>query len=167
LIDAIEVARRARSQLGRGTKYDLGRGGWDPEALVAADAKGRCDCSGFVAWCVHECRHVSLRLYTDYLGNWVETSAMVRDAKSPFGMFQQVAWSAAKPGMVIVYGDSGDGHQGHCGIIVEVDSTGPTSVVHCSKGGFERHGDAIQETGVDHFASRGAIVAECASVRYA
>lgn len=153
-----EVVARARSQIGLPTRYELGRGGFYPSALTAADAMGRCDCSGFVAWIFKTPRHVDIPEYAAELGNWVETSAIVRDAKLPYGMFNEVPLAQAEAGMVIVYGDN-QGHQGHVGIVVEVGSAGPTSVVHCSKGNYLRAGDAIQETDPAVFFHHNAIVA--------
>ena len=165
-----EVVERARSQVGgtHPTKYELGRGGFYPHALTAADSVGRCDCSGFVAWCLACCRQIDHPAYKAELGNWVETSAMVRDARnSELGMFALVATDKAEPGMVYVWGDPKSGRgQGHCGIITEVGEAGPIKVVHCSKGNFTQTGDAIQETNPSIFVANHAIVARCAHVEH-
>ena len=166
LIPASEVVARARSQIGRKTKYELGRGGHYPDSLMPADSVGRCDCSGFVAWCFREPRKVQLSIYKPYLGNWVETSAIVRDAhRIGVGLFDIVTTKDALPGMVLVYGDKGKG-QGHVGIISEIGPLGPAKVVHCSKGNFDNFGDAVRETGPEIFVSHGAIVARCIAADY-
>jgi len=159
-----DVIARARSQLGMKIKYESGRGGFYPGSLTAADVLGRCCCSGFVAWCLNTPRRVDLPMYQAELGSWVETSAIVRDARWPFGMFQEVPIAAALAGMVLVYPDR-PGHQGHVGIVT-VD--GPALlVIHCSSSNYVRTGDAIQETGPEVFLARHAIAARCAHVRYA
>lgn len=166
LIEPAEVVARARSQIGMRTVYDLGRGGYYPGSLTAADSKGRCDCSGFVAWSLKESRHVDLSIYVEQLGHWIETSAIVRDAMRPFGMFDRVPVSLAQPGMVLVYGDQG-GHQGHVGVISEVALGAVSKVVHCSKGNYTATGDAIQETGPQVFlANPATIVARFANVHH-
>jgi hypothetical protein len=159
-----EVISRARSQLGMKTRYESGRGGFFPGSLTAADAMGRCCCSGFVAWCLNTPRRVDLPMYQAELGSWVETSAIVRDARRPFGMFQQVPIEDAEPGMVLCYGDR-PGHQGHVGIITVAGP--PLLVIHCSSSNYVRTGDAIQETGPELFIARHAICARCAHVDYA
>lgn len=163
-----EVLARARGQIGRGTKYELSRGGFYPQSLTAADSVGRCDCSGFVAWCLNACRQIDHPAYKAELGNWVETSAIVRDAKrSALGMFALVDTASAEPGMLYVWGDpkSGKG-QGHVGIISAVGPDGPSKVIHCSKGNWNTTGDAIQETGPQVFVANHAIVARCIHVAH-
>lgn len=166
LLEPTEVVTRARSQIGLKTIYDLGRGGFYPGSLTAADTKGRCDCSGFVAWCLKESRYVTFEMYVAELGHWVETSAIVRDANRPFGMFNRVPMGQAQPGMVIVYGDR-PGHQGHVGIISEVGSGAIRKVVHCAKSNYLHTGDAIQETSPEIFlANPHTIVARFANVNH-
>lgn len=168
-----EVVSRARSQLAgkNPTKYELGRGGFHPQSLTAADTMGRCDCSGFVAWCLGASRHIDHPAYLQELGQWVETSAIVRDARrSEHGMFALVALGEARPGMVYVWGDPKSGRgQGHCGIITEINPNAgpwgaPHKVIHCSKGNYTSTGDAIQETTTELFVRNHAIVARCIHV---
>lgn len=159
-----EVLIRARKAIGHGCIYGLGKGGMKPNAGFPWDDEKHCDCSGFVAWCLGVSRKTDSPLYVPYLGHWLETTAVVRDAVSPFGMFEKVEWALAEIGDVLVYGDHGGG-QGHIGIVSQVEEmAGPTDVIHCSKGESVRHGDAIAETSVGIFRQHGAIAARCALV---
>jgi hypothetical protein len=146
---------RALSAKGHAILYELTCGGWHPgDALPTRD--GKCDCSGFVAWCVGLCRQTG-----DERFRWVETTAIVHDALGDELYFSHVRWADAQPGDLIVYGDrkSADGskHQGHVGIVSAVDATGPLKVVHCSKGASLATGDAITETSPDAWRARGIV----------
>jgi cell wall-associated NlpC family hydrolase len=157
---------RALSARGFATRYKLGAGGRDPMlkhpgARVAGALE--CDCSGFAAWCVGVDRYLPNGAVPHLPGGeWFETSALVRDARSPFGFVAEVPWTAALPGDLVVYGDS-RGRQGHVGVVVESDFTGPTQVAHCSTGNARR-GDAIAVTGPEVFIRGGALVARVAWV---
>ena len=156
------------SAVSRGCKYKLGAGGrlwhkgtpWTPALMT-------CDCSGFVAWCIGEDRHTNHPWYRALNGGWLETTAILRDAREPaFGMFAEVAWEAALPGDFLVWGDSG-GKQGHVGIVTTVGGAlhrGPTLVAHCSMGNWRQTKDAIGVTDATIFLSHGAAVARCALV---
>jgi len=163
---ADEVVVRARVCIGRGCVYALGHGGMHPAAMYpwpTGMPNLGCDCSGFVAWCLG----VSRMLTKDHphyeFGGWFETSAVFRDARSEFGFVNEILWTLAQPGDILVWGDH-DGHQGHIGIVSESDGSGPTKVIHCSKGNWRDTGDAIQETDVHLFKTNGAIAAEVAWV---
>lgn len=163
---ATEVVSRARSAIGHGCVYQLGKGGMHPENLQPwppSMPNLGCDCSGFVAWCLGVSRSLAKNHPHYEFGGWFETSAVARDAKSEFGFVNEVLWTLAQPGDILVWGDH-DGHQGHIGIVSEADATGPTRVVHCSKGNWRTTGDAIQETDVAIFKANGAIAAEVAWV---
>lgn len=159
---------RARSMVGQGCHYKLGCGGGAGVPAVPWDHNHNCDCSGFVAWCLGVDRHTTHPYYKAMNGGWLETTAIFRDCADAFGMFDGVEWAAARPGMIVVYGDRTDAgglhHQGHIGIVSAVDETGPTQAIHCSSGNFKATGDAIRETAVLVFASHGARVARCALV---
>lgn len=157
----VEVVTRAMSAAGRGCKYGLGKGGFDPAAPHPWNSRLECDCSGFVAWALGVSRHTDHPWYRQINGGWLETSAIVRDAiMRGLGMFDLVAWREARPGHLVVYGDSG-GRQGHVGIVAEVGADGPLTAIHCSKGNEVRFGDAIHETGVVLWKERNGIVARC------
>ena len=151
------LVERARSAAGFGTKYKLGKGGFNPASPHPWSSLGECDCSGFIAWVLGISRHTDNPWYRKQNGGWLETTAIVRDCGTPFGFFDKREWTQARPGDLIVYGDSG-GKQGHVGLITEVDATGPVKAIHCSSGN-SRGGDAIRETGVDIWKKRGGIVA--------
>ena len=159
-----EAIARARSAIGHHCVYALGKGGMHPASPTPWPAglpNLGCDCSGFVAWCLG----VSRMLTKDHphypFGGWFETSALARDARSPFGFVAEVPWAEALPGDILVWGD-GNGHQGHVGLVSEVDADGPAKVVHCSSGNWRRAGDAVQETDVDIFRRNGALAARVA-----
>lgn len=163
---AADVVARARGAIGHGCVYALGKGGMHPASPTPWPTglpNVGCDCSGFVAWCLG----VSRMLTKDHphyeFGGWFETSAIARDARSEFGFVNEVLWSLALPGDLLVWGDH-DGHQGHVGIVSECDETGPVRVIHCSRGNWRDHGDAIAETGVEVFRRNNAIAAEVAWV---
>ena len=160
---ADDLIVRARSVIGQGCVYKLGMGGrlwhrktpWHPGTL-------ECDCSGFIAWVGGVDRHTDNPWYVKQNGGWLETSAIVRDAKEQgLGMFDQVPWEQARPGMLVVYGDH-DGKQGHVGLVSGVNDDGPLHVVHCSAGNTRAFKDAIQETSAGLWQLHGGIVARWA-----
>lgn len=156
----IEMLARLRSTIGRNTVYALGQGGFrpgNPMPWRSAPADG-CDCSGFASWFFEQPRKVNLDMYARWNGGWFETSAIVRDANSPYGFFRGIPWSECRVGDVLVWGDRGAA-QGHIGIVSEWTLSGPSLVVHCSRGNFNRTGDAIAETDVGIFQRNGAIAA--------
>lgn len=155
-----DVVARALGAIGKGCKYKLGAGGrrwhkdtpWFPIVMT-------CDCSGFVAWCLDVDRYVKHERYAPWFGNWLETTAILKDAKDPaHGFFSEVPWHEARLGDLLVYGD-GDGRQGHVGVVSSASPTGPLSVIHCSMGNWKLEGDAIRQTDVRLFLYRRAIVA--------
>lgn len=153
-----QVVERARSACGKGIHYKLGAGGRDPHRPLPA-ADGLCDCSGFVAWCLGIDRFIpnALLPHLPDGGDWFETTAVYRDARSPFGFVDEVPWRAAQIGDLVVWPDRGR-KQGHIGIVTMVSTAGegPVLVVHCSVGN-DRKGDAIAETSSDIFFNNGAI----------
>lgn len=164
---ADEVVKRARSVISKGCAYKLGKGGFSPTSPVPWSSLGECDCSGFISWAIGVSRQTDNPWYKKQNGGWFETSAIVADCKTPFGFFDEVRWEEAKPGMLLVWGDSKAGgkvRQGHVGIIGAAHSGEPYSVIHCSSGNFRKLGDAILETGVEIFQANAAIVARCAFV---
>lgn len=166
MIDAAEVLTRARSAIGKGCIYRLGKGGFAPGSTTPYLTIGTgCDCSGFAAWCNKVSRLLTNVPHYEGFGNWFETSALVRDARSSFGFVTEVPWHAARPGMLLVWGDH-DGHQGHVGICSEVGADGPTKAIHCSTGNLRAFGDAIAETSADLFKHNGALVAAVSWVNY-
>lgn len=156
-----QVVARARSAIGQKTIYGLGKGGRDPHEAHPGKV---CDCSGFAAWCVGVDRYLpNDGIPTSPFGAWFETTALAKDAQSPYGFVAQVAWPEALPGDLLVWGDSPTG-QGHVGVVASLGIAGPETVVHCSVGNFKRLGDAISETSPGIFKSHGALVARVAWV---
>lgn len=158
-----EVVERARSAIGHHTIYALGKGGYNPASPFPWSSLGECDCSGFVAWCLMMSRHLDHPWYLAENGGWLETTAIVRDAMSPFGFFQKVDWLQARPGDLLVYGDH-DGKQGHVGVVSALDAEGPAAAIHCSSGNYRTRGDAIQETIAALWKMRPSIVARYALI---
>lgn len=152
LTSPADLLARARSALGRKIAYELGKGGLKPAAASPADGAGECDCSGYVAWCLGMSRMTEHPLYQAFNGGWINTDAIVHDARRPTGFFEQL--NRPRVGCLIVY-PSGNGHKvGHVGIVTAVDAGGSVAkVIHCSSGNFRRTGDAVGETGPEVFQS--------------
>jgi hypothetical protein len=155
MISQKSVVEKARSAIGHKCLYKLGAGG-GTGGLPFAPENPECDCSGFASWVYGVKRKVSVPMYEKWNGGWFETTAIYRDANSPYGFFTKV--EEAKPGDVLVWGDS-KGKQGHIGIVGQVSEGKPVSVIHCSKGNGIKYGDAIQETSPTVFISNNAIIA--------
>lgn len=158
-----EAAERALSAVGRGTVYKLGAGGMDPEKPLGHVS----DCSGFVAWAMGVSRKTDHPWYRHFNGGWLETSAIVRDARTPnAGLFTLVEWPEAQVGDLLVWGDH-NGHQGHVGMVTATvplqegifDQVDRLHVTHCSLGNFRTAEDAVQSTSARMFAQNLAIVA--------
>lgn len=160
---AAEVAQRAQSARGHDCTYRLGKGGFNPASPYPWNSHGECDCSGFAAWCLGFPRHVDHPWYVQMNGGWIETSQIVRDALSPFGFFEKIDWAQARLGDLIVYGDH-DGHQGHVGVITDLDGDGPKMVTHCSLGNFRTFGDAIGESVPGLWKMHNGIIARAAGI---
>jgi len=124
-----------------------------------------CDCTGFCAWANRVSRYVEKWNPMYELGDWFESTVIVRDAKSPFGFVDLVPMKLARPGMLFVWGDV-KGRSGHAGIITEVAAAGPVRVIHCSRGNEKAYGDAVYETDAGIFYRNGAIVARLGFVDY-
>lgn len=154
-----DVVARAAFAIGRQTAYKLGAGGRDPRAAHPA-VDGRCDCSGFAAWCLGIDRYLpnDLMEALPVFEKWFETGQLYADARSPWGIVTEVPWLSALPGDVLLRGDEGK-RQGHIGVVTACDHTGPIRVVHCSSGNWRTEGDAIQETGVELFVRNRALAA--------
>jgi hypothetical protein len=135
-----EVIQRARHATTLPISYCLGAGGMKPGRPTPADAMGRCDCSGFVCWCLGLCRQTEDPALSQALGAWINTDAMVRDLR---GAQLLLRVSPPKVGAVVVYPGPPRRAVGHCGIIVAVD---PIRVIHCSALNWRSAGRAICET---------------------
>lgn len=156
------VVARARGAVGAGTHYELGAGGRDPRTTRPGP---KCDCSGFAAWCLGVDRYLP-NAGVPHLpdGEWLETTALFRDARSPFGFVTDVAWTAAQPGDLLVWPDAGK-RQGHVGVVSAAKpGVGPRLVVHCAVSNERRTGDAVAETGSELFERAGAIAVRVAWV---
>jgi hypothetical protein len=153
-----DMIARARSAVGRRTKYQLGEGGTRPAAeLPGAPLKG-CDCSGYVCWCLGIARHTDHNLYAHFNGGWINTDAIVHDACAHSGFFYKI--ESPKVGAIIVYPSQRPSRKyGHVGIVTEVKQGKMSKVIHCSSGNYANLGDAIAETGPETFANKGTILA--------
>lgn len=163
-----ELVERARSVIGKGCVYGLGKGGMRPHDPHPWNSERKCDCSGFAAWALRVSRETDNPWYRQQNGGWIETSAIVRDCETPFGFFALVHKKDARVGDLLVYGDrmskAGKPQQGHVGICTQVGAKGPEMVVHCSRGNERKTGDAIRETDASWWYLADGIVARCAWV---
>ncbi|GLO11945.1 hypothetical protein PPUJ20028_05260 [Pseudomonas putida] len=145
---------RATSGAGKKTIYK------SPGKMPSFDASvwpynSQNDCSGYVDWCLRFSpnRKVDHPLYKKINGGWFETSGIHADGLASTGYFSRI--ENAKPGAILVYpdytGSDGNSHDGHMGIVLEVNGgkgvKGVTKIVHCSNGAYTKLGDAIQITG--------------------
>ena len=128
---------RARSSTGKGVRYKLGKGGFDPSRKMTVT----CDCSGFVAWAIGIPRELP-----PGSGNWLQTTTYWEGGGSAgAGLFDLIPENFAEPGDIIVYPDRGN-KQGHMGVVSALESGYVTKVIHCSTGNDRTFNDAIQET---------------------
>lgn len=143
---------RAMSGIDKKTSYK------SPGKMPSFDAsswpeRAKCDCSGFVDWCLRFSpnRKVDHPLYLKTNGGWFETTAIHADGLATVGYFSRI--ENAKPGAMLVYpdyvGPDKTKHDGHIGIVLEVNGkgvSGVTRIIHCSLGAFNKKGDAIEVT---------------------
>jgi hypothetical protein len=121
--------------LGKGCRYKLGRGGFDPWAAYPwpAGYDARCDCSGFVAWVLGMRRdQINARKPWSKLLPWIETSLVWKDATGKQLVFVRLL--RPEPGCLVVVPDRGV-HQGHIAIVTDVRHTHDYDVVDCSARG--------------------------------
>ena len=148
---------RAKSAVGRGTRYGLGHGGMNAKDELPT-RNGRCDCSGFAAWAIGISRYQfdKGKAWSKAIP-WIETTAIVKDATGPQKLFKQIPYPVV--GAIVVYPDRkilGVWRQGHVALAVDVHDSRRYEVVHCSVGN-DKKGDAIQVTPGDLFQSQHAI----------
>lgn len=151
----IARVRRARSAAGRGIRYGLGKGGFDPNAVLPSGKDRLCDCSGFaLAWAFYLNR-------TPKKGRaaWLETSAVYADATGPQKTFVRI--SAPVAGCAVVYPDrkvNGVHEEGHCAIVTDATFDSEKAVtlkgIDCSSGQSKRTGQAITERDLTFFLRR-------------
>ncbi|QDZ07270.1 hypothetical protein FPZ24_07085 [Sphingomonas panacisoli] len=169
-MDVTTVLARASSGLGKHTVYKS-PGHMPHFAATSFPDHGELDCSGFVYWCIRfasnppESRMVDHPLYKKINGGWFETTAIHADGLTGTGYFHKVE---PVVGAFLVYPDyrgaDGKRHDGHIGIITEIDPTKTgiarvTKIIHCSLGGWTQQHDAIQETGPDHWLKQASSIA--------
>jgi cell wall-associated NlpC family hydrolase len=141
-----EALARARSMVGKKTKYKLGSGGILPGATSPVNVNGECDCSGFISWALGMSRKTDHPTYVQFNGGWINTDAIVQDADHDTGFFSRI--NLPRVGALVVYParkKSGKTIVGHVGIIDSVAANGAIRVIHCSSTNSKK-GDAIQET---------------------
>lgn len=123
-----EALVRARTMLNRGV-YGLGSGAKDVDAPTPFDDDGRCDCSGFLAWCfrIPRKRDVDPGPKKDEV--WFYTDNLARDSKGQVkgDLGEGVPWDQVQPGDILVYGAGPK--TGHCGIVSKKGY-----VIHCHSG---------------------------------
>ena len=132
-----QMLQRANSALGLNTIYELGKGGFDPTIPMTPS----CDCSGFVAWAIGIPRELP-----PGSDKWLSTDSYWSGGEPvKANLFKEIELQQSEPGDLLVYPDSG-GHQGHIGIITQVDHSMPTYVIHCSLGNYNNYHDAVRIT---------------------
>jgi cell wall-associated NlpC family hydrolase len=168
MIEVDDSLARARRALGLQVRYALGRGGRDPAAATPADSRGRCDCSGFTAWC-HGLDRLQLvpagggraDRWVDLDGDgdldpaaesWLGTGGIMEDATGPRRFYERIA--RPELGSLLVYAVGGGRAFGHVGIITgglpaEWDASSKAvwdrlRVTHCA--GAHKWPRAVQET---------------------
>jgi len=145
IINLSARAKRAEDFLIARCRYLLGAGGMKPK--VTPNTLTKCDCSGFAAIILGLSRWQGDKdkPWSDTI-EWIETSAIVRDAKGRRQLFTTIP----KPvrGCLIVYGDKGL-KQGHVGIVVN-----ETFAVDCAS---NRGDKAIQHRPIKFWVDRGGI----------
>lgn len=139
-----ELLARARSQIGKQTRYALGGG--TVSGSTCQDLTKACDCSGFVLWCLQLRRQYPNEAWLKQAtGGWLNTDGIWYDAtEGPHRFVRPLAVPQA--GGLIVYPAAWMSRQqrpkvGHIGIL-----TSPETVIHCSAGNMRRYKDAIAET---------------------
>lgn len=149
---------RALSAVNKSTVYKMGRGGFNPQSALPHDFNKRCDCSGFVAWCIYMGRDLVSTGKARFLGfGWIETSLMYRDAMHKHMLFTRI--EKPVPGCIVVYPDRRSllsKKSGHTGVVVNVEPNTLT-VVDCSSSNSRIHKQAIRERNGNFFIKAGAI----------
>jgi cell wall-associated NlpC family hydrolase len=132
MIKVETVLSRCDLALALRVRYGWGRGGRDPAAGTPADAKGRCDCSGYVAWALgldrlqfvpaggkKWVRQVDLDGDGDLdpaVDLWLGTAGIIADARGDRLFFEPIP--RPELGALVVYA-AGEGRPaGHVGVIV-------------------------------------------------
>lgn len=143
------ILARARSAIGKGTVYSLGKGGRNPAAPLPGDEDNRCDCSAFAAWaCGLHVVQSKVPLHRRYNGGRLTTSSIIYDARRPqteTGLFTIVP--APDPGDFVAYPWK-DGKPGHIACVSEFDPVwfwAGLVVIDCSSTNSKQTGDAIRE----------------------
>lgn len=158
-MDAASLVLRARSGIGKNTRYSSPGVTPPLSASTWPETGGKCDCTGFLAWCLRISRKVNHPMYAKVNGGWFETTGIHADIEASWGYFEKL--DIPRVGSFVVYPDTG-GVDGHIGLISEVSGqsgmAGIVSVIHCSNGSWKKHGDAIRETDASVWLTKSASV---------
>ena len=96
------------------------------------------DCSDFAAYC--------MGLTKKYLRKWYGTDGIVSDSRGYNQLYEEVEWSAARPGDLVVYPSKYERGErtsvGHVGVIVEIDGDS-LKTVDCASSNKRRFGSAV------------------------
>ncbi len=137
---------RARYACGKGIRYALGKGGYHPEDPLPTRT-GKCDCSGFVSWCMATSRQRDFGSH-----KWVSTSDIYRDCTGDQHLFEKV--ERPEPGCLVVYPDSTVGKRTRQGHVAVVTSIKPLRGIDCSMSSDRRYSDSIRERSLEFFLSK-------------
>ena len=150
---------RARSAIGKGTRFESGKGGADPAAANPLDNEGRCDTSGFIAWVIGQSRRTTNEFYLGKNEGWMNVLRMRQDVLAEGGFLSQINTPA--PGCLALYGSSEDSDL-NAAIVTEVTEingrTVPTKVISCTSNNWTQHQDAILELPADDLVRNPATV---------
>jgi hypothetical protein len=105
-MDLDTLIARARSGLGKNTKYES-PGVTPPLSAATWPASGaKNDCSGYMAWCLRISRAVNHPKYQQINGGWFETTAIHAEIANSWGFFDQL--DTPKIGAFVAYPDKAD-----------------------------------------------------------
>lgn len=135
-----DLILRAKSAINKGIRYELGKGGMNPNSILPTTNK-LCDCSGFVCWVLGISRKSDNPFYAKF-GGWIYTDSMVIDINSQAGLFEKL--NTPEVGCIVVYGAGRE--IGHVGLVSKVENGQMIKVIHCSSGNDTTYHDSIQET---------------------
>jgi hypothetical protein len=149
---------RARSAVGRGIKYRLGSGGFEP-ADGLPTRNGYCDCTGFASWVLELDRYQADKDKPwSRAIPWLETTAIYNDATGSQRLFKQIP--APVPGCLVVYPDRkilGVHTSGHIALVSRVNGK-VWDCIDCSSSQGGKIKEAVREWNRQAlFESRNAI----------
>lgn len=143
--------------------YELGAGGMHPDVPVPWNLNHKCDCSGFVSWCLGVSRFSKHPFYKQFNGGWINTDAIAADMKNPAGIFYQIKNPVEGAIMVFPSNKPLGINFGHVGIVTAVREK-EILVTHCHAGNTGLNGSAISTTTSKIFTRPGLVIGWCSLI---